>query len=174
MNIKMVSVIIIMGASVSLFFFFKKSPLISEKQPQQIDLEIIEPKKSPTEESTTKDTSSNQTCHTEIQTTQELSKALTTQRPLVMKFYANWCGACNYVNGFYEDLAQEMPGIDFYSVNVDNQELMQEVQAQNVSKEGIEYLPTFVVMDPGKVHTQFTGGKPKEEMKATINQLLEN
>lgn len=159
--IQVISIIALLSAA--LFFFIKKSPIVAPTACETCTTQ-------PTQVAQHKE--SKKTTYTEIQTPEQLQQALNTTNPFVIKFYANWCGACNYVNEFYPELAQEMPHITFYSLNVDNQELMKAVQALTVSKEGIEYLPTFVVIQPGKVHTQFTGGRNKEDMKKTIQELL--
>ena len=100
----------------------------------------------------------------EIKNLEELSAALDGKRPMVLKFYANWCGACTYVKKYYPDLAQEVPEVDFYHIDIENQELMHHVEEKQLSKEGIEYLPTFIMIHPGKVHEQTTGAKKKEDM----------
>lgn len=109
---------------------------------------------------------------TNITDIQQLNKALEGKRPAVIKFYADWCGACSYVNGYYGQMSQELPEVDFYSVNIDNQALMKEIDDMQLSKEGIEYLPTFIMVQPGKVHEQMTGAKKKEEMIKTIKEIF--
>jgi thioredoxin 1 len=94
--------------------------------------------------------------------------------PSVIKFYANWCGACNHLATYYEEVAKEFEGtVTFYSLDSDNQELMKKAQEAGLSKEPIQYLPTMVFFEKGKVHEQQTGAMPKEELimkvKTTFN-----
>ena len=109
----------------------------------------------------------------DVSSSQELSTALAGNKPFVIKFYANWCGACSYVNSYYSELAQEIPNVDFYSVNIDNQDLMLEIDKMKIAKEDITYLPTFVMINPGKTHTQTTGAKKKEAMITDIKKAFE-
>lgn len=109
---------------------------------------------------------------TNITDIQQLNAALKEKQPIVIKFYADWCGACTYVNGYYSQLNEELPRVNFYSVNIDNQALMKEIDTMQLSKEGIEYLPTFIMIEQGKVHKQMTGAKKKEEMVKTIKETF--
>jgi thiol-disulfide isomerase/thioredoxin len=107
----------------------------------------------------------------EITTEQELNTALNSSKQKVIKFYASWCGACSYVDSYYQELAQELPNISFYSINVDNQELMKKIDELHLSKKGIEYLPTFLFINDKKT-TEFTGAKKKEEMLSIIKDTF--
>ena len=94
--------------------------------------------------------------------------------PCVIKFYATWCGACNHLASYYEEVAKEFEGkVTFYSLNCDNQELMKKAQEAGLPKEQVQYLPTVVFFEKGKVHEHQTGAMPKEELiskvKTTFN-----
>ena len=89
--------------------------------------------------------------------------------PCVIKFYANWCGACNHLASYYEEVAKEFEGkVTFYSLNCDDQELMKKAQEAGIAKEPVQYLPTLVFLENGKVHEQQTGAMPKEELIAKV------
>ncbi len=89
--------------------------------------------------------------------------------PCVIKFYANWCGACNHLASYYEEVAKEFEGkVTFYSLDCDNQELMKKAQEAGIPKEPVQYLPTVVFFEKGKVHEQQTGAMPKEELIAKV------
>lgn len=89
--------------------------------------------------------------------------------PCVIKFYATWCGACNHLASYYEDVAKEFKGkITFYSINCDNQEVMKKAQEANLPKEAVQFLPTLVFLEKGKVHEQVTGAMPQEELVSKV------
>lgn len=89
--------------------------------------------------------------------------------PCVIKFYADWCGACNHLATYYEKVAKEFTGkVTFYSINCDNQEIMKKAQEAELSKEPVQYLPTLVFLEKGKVHEQVTGAMPEEELVAKV------
>lgn len=94
-------------------------------------------------------------------------------RPAVIKFYAPWCGACNHVASYYGDIANDCgKEVDFYSVNLDTPGLMDEANKLNLVKEPIQYLPTFVFFQAGKVHEQKVGALSKEELTKQIKSVF--
>ncbi len=89
--------------------------------------------------------------------------------PCVIKFYATWCGACNHLASYYEEVAQEFEGkVTFYSLDCDNQELMKKAQEAGIPKEPVQYLPTVVFFEKGKVHEQQVGAMPKDELISKV------
>ncbi len=89
--------------------------------------------------------------------------------PCVIKFYTNWCGACNHLASYYEEVAKEFEGkVTFYSLNCDKQELTNKAQEVELAKEPIQYLPTIVFFEKGKVHEQQVGAMSKEELIAKV------
>lgn len=94
--------------------------------------------------------------------------------PVVVKFYATWCGPCNNLTPVFEKVAETFSGtIDFYSVNVDKKELVEAAQNAGLTKEPIVYLPTIVFYKKDSVHEQITGGLSEtdlnEKIKSTFN-----
>jgi thiol-disulfide isomerase/thioredoxin len=85
--------------------------------------------------------------------------------PAVLKFYAPWCGACQYVNGFYNELPAALGGaVTFYSIDVGNKKVMDRIEELQLIAKPIEYLPTFVYRVNGTVVDQTTGAKEKNEL----------
>lgn len=86
-------------------------------------------------------------------------------KPAVLKFYAPWCGACQYVNGFYDELPAALGGaVTFYSIDVGNKKVMDRIEELQLLAQPIEYLPTFVYRMNGTVINQATGAKEKAEL----------
>jgi thiol-disulfide isomerase/thioredoxin len=108
----------------------------------------------------------------EISTKEDLTTALNGKKPMVIKFHADWCGACTFVKSYYDELAKELSSVDFYHINIDNQELMKHVDEQKVSKDGIVYLPTFIMKHSDKVHEQMHGAKDKKDMTKKIKETF--
>lgn len=85
--------------------------------------------------------------------------------PAVLKFYAPWCGACQYVNGFYGELPAALGStVTFYSIDVGNKKVMDRIEELHLVAQPIEYLPTFVYRMNGTVVNQTTGAKEKAEL----------
>ena len=80
-----------------------------------------------------------------ISNVEEFAQIIKSEKPMVIKFYADWCGACNYVKGPFSEIAHELPDINFYDVNADDQGIMNYIDEHKIAKDGIEALPAFIL-----------------------------
>lgn len=109
---------------------------------------------------------------TKITDVDQLKKALQQSGPIIIKFYADWCGGCNYVKGPFAEASNELSHITFYEVDVDNQEIMNYVDEHKISKNGIEALPTFVLREGNKINEQIVGGMSKDKLAEKIKNVF--
>ncbi len=84
------------------------------------------------------------------------------EMPVLLDFYADWCGPCRMVAPIVDEIAEERDDIVVGKVNVDDE---QELAGQF----GVFSIPTLVVMKGGKVVDQATGARPKEQILAMID-----
>lgn len=86
-------------------------------------------------------------------------EVLKSDKPVVIDFYADWCGPCRMMSPIVDEIAEEMAGeIKVGKVNVDdNQELAMEY--------GVMSIPTIVIMENGKVKNTLVGVRDKNEIK---------
>jgi len=86
--------------------------------------------------------------------------------PVIVDFYATWCGPCRQLSPRIEEIAKEYAGkIIVYKVDTDEQSLL----AQNM---GIRSLPTLLFI-PAKGDPQAAmGALPKEDLVKVINEVL--
>ena len=83
------------------------------------------------------------------------SEVLHSDRPVLLDFWAPWCGPCRMVVPIVEEIANERPDIKVGKVNVDE-------QSELAAQFGIMSIPTLIVIKDGKITNQSMGAKPKE------------
>lgn len=90
-------------------------------------------------------------------------------RPMVIDFYAKWCGPCKAMEAVMAKAAKEYSGqVDFYRVDLDvkdNQEWANYL--------GISSIPTLVFYKNGKIHHVETGYKEYIEFVNHLSRILE-
>ena len=90
------------------------------------------------------------------------SEVLNSDKPVLLDFWAPWCGPCRMVVPMVERIAEERPDIKVGKINVDE-------ELELASRFGISSIPTLVVMKNGQVVRQATGARPKEQILAMLN-----
>ena len=81
--------------------------------------------------------------------------------PVLVDFYADWCGPCRALAPVLEQLAQEIQGVRIVKVNVD--------QAPNLAAQyRVSAIPTLILFDQGKPVQRMTGLMTKEELKRAL------
>ena len=90
-----------------------------------------------------------------------LSEVIHSDKPVLMDFWAPWCGPCRMVVPLVEEIAKERSDIKVVKINVDEE---QELAMQF----GVMSIPTLVVMKNGKIVNQVTGARPKAQILAML------
>jgi len=91
------------------------------------------------------------------------SDIVTSEKTVLLDFWAPWCGPCRMVSPLVDQIADEYPEYLVGKVNVDEQpELAQEF--------GVMSIPMLVVMKDGKIVNKAVGARPKEDILSLIEQ----
>ena len=88
-------------------------------------------------------------------------EVLNSDKPVLIDFWAPWCGPCRMVVPLVEEIAKERSDIKVVKINVDEE---QELAMQF----GVMSIPTLVVMKNGKIVNQVTGARPKAQILAML------
>lgn len=83
------------------------------------------------------------------------TEVLSSEKPVLIDFYADWCGPCQMLAPVIDEIAEETPDIKVCKINVDEEpELARQFRVLSI--------PTLVVMKDGEVANRATGVRPKE------------
>ena len=88
-------------------------------------------------------------------------EVLRSDKPVLLDFWASWCGPCRMVGPILEEIAGERPDIKVGKINVDEQQEL-------ASAFRVMSIPTLVVMKDGKVVRQSAGARPKAQILSML------
>ena len=85
------------------------------------------------------------------------NEVLRADKPVLLDFWAYWCGPCRMVSPIVDEIAEERSDIVVGKINVDEQPAL-------ASRFGIMSIPTLVVMKDGKVANHAVGARSKAQI----------
>ncbi len=89
------------------------------------------------------------------------SEVLNSDKPVLLDFYADWCGPCRMVGPIVSEISDERSDIKVGKINVDEQsELAAQFQVMSI--------PMLAVIKNGKLVNKVVGYRPKEQIEALL------
>lgn len=94
------------------------------------------------------------------------TEVLKSEIPVLVDFYADWCGPCKLVAPIVEQIAEEYDGrVKVGKVNVD-------ISTDLAMKYGVMSIPTFIIFRKGEIFRKTVGAQNKKSLELALNQAL--
>lgn len=84
------------------------------------------------------------------------------EKPVLLDFFANWCGPCRMISPIIEEIAAEHPEYVVGKINVDE-------ESELAAQFGVVSIPMLVVVKDGEIAAKLVGARPKEQILAMFN-----
>ena len=91
------------------------------------------------------------------------NEVLNSEKPILLDFWASWCGPCRMVSPIVDEIAAERGDIKVGKVNVDE-------QPDLAAQFGVMSIPTLLVFQNGRLVNQAVGARPKSGVLALLDR----
>ena len=85
------------------------------------------------------------------------AEVINSDKPVLLDFYADWCGPCRMVGPIISEISEERSDIKVGKINVDE-------QSELAAKFGVMSIPMLAVIKDGKTVNTAVGARPKEQI----------
>jgi thioredoxin 1 len=103
---------------------------------------------------------------TQVTDTSFKTDVLEAKGPVLVDFWAEWCGPCKMIAPALEEIAQELDGkVTVAKLNIDD-------NPQTPTKFGVRGIPTLMLFKAGQVAATKIGALPKQQLKAWVESVL--
>lgn len=89
------------------------------------------------------------------------SEVLKADKPVLVDFWASWCGPCRMLSPTVDEIAEEHPEIKVCKINIDD-------EAELAIRHGVMSVPTLMIFKNGEITQTAVGVRPKEEILSLL------
>ena len=89
------------------------------------------------------------------------NEVMNSHKPVLLDFWASWCGPCRMVSPVIDEIAGERSDIKVGKINVDE-------QPELARQFGVMSIPTLIVMKNGQIVSKAAGARPKNAILALL------
>lgn len=89
------------------------------------------------------------------------NEVINSEKPVLIDFWASWCGPCRMVSPIVDELSDELDSVKVAKVNIDE-------EPELAARFGVMSIPTLIVMKNGEITGRSVGAKPKRDILAML------